>query len=361
MAHQEEKLRKSHARQNKTRAVTILDVARASAVAPMTVSRALSGKGYVSRDLRERVLAAAQRMNYRPNGVARSLRQQSTKAVGVLVPDITNPFSSELVQGIESVLLEHGYDCFITASLRNVERERSALASFIDHRVDGIVVATRETRAGNEALIDAVERGTPVVAVGREVHHRLVDHVTADHWRGAFDAVEHLIGLGHKHIGFLGASLSTGSWLRRFSGYLKALEKGGLRANPAWMIGPEGESPAYSTQQDGYEGMKRLLNARSRPTAVLCRNDFTAIGAISAALDLGRSVPGDIALAGFDNIPIAAYVQPPLTTVEQPTAQQGGIAARMLIDRLTGKYEGAHREEVLPCRLVVRKSCGANR
>ena len=172
-------------------------------------------------------------------------------------------------------------------------------------------MATRETRAGNEALADTLERGTHVVTVGRLLHHDQVDHVTADHWRGAFDAIAHLIRRGHKRIGFLGASITNGASLRRFAGYLDALREHGLEPKPAWTepkpawtVGPSGESPSYSTQEDGHAGMTRLLGLRSRPTAVFCRNDFTAIGAIVAARDLGRSVPGDIAIAGFDNIPI---------------------------------------------------------
>ena len=348
------------AKRNQVRSTTLHDVATDAGVAPMTVSRALNRNGYVSADVRDRVLASASRLNYRPNVLARSLRQQSTKAVGVLLPDIANPFSSELVQGIESVLLDNGYDCFLTASLRNVEREKSALTAFLDHRVDGILVATRETRAGNEALVEAVNRGTQVVTIGRLLNHDRVDHVTADHWRGAFDAVAHLIALGHKKIGFLGASIVNGSSLRRFAGYIDAMHEHGLEPKPAWIVGPKGESPKYSTQEDGHEGMVRLLTPRSRPTAVLCRNDFTAIGAICAASDMGRSVPGDIAIAGFDNIPISAYMQPPLTTVEQPTAEQGRIAGQMLVERLTHQYEGSRRDQVLPCKLIVRKSCGAN-
>src|SRR6185436_3609321 len=139
-----------------------------------------------------------------------------------------------------------------------------------------ILVATRETRAGNEALGNAIERGVPVVTIGRHMHHAHVDHVTADHWQGAFDAVKHLVSLGHSRIGFLGASLVNGAGLRRFHGYLDALREHGLDPKPAWILGPVGgESPAYSTQEDGHHGMTRLLTARSRPTAVLCRNDFT--------------------------------------------------------------------------------------
>lgn len=344
----------------KSKPATIHDIAVAAGVAPMTVSRALSGKGYVSDEVRTKVLATARRLRYRPNGVARSLRRQSTKAVGILLPDMANPYSSELVHGVEGVLNSHGYDCFITASLRDVAREKRALAAFLEHRVDGILVATRETPTGNEALIEAVERGTPVVCVGRQLAHPRIDRVTADHGRGAFALVEHLIGLGHRDIGFLGATMAHQASLSRFAGYVDALREHGLDVRPEWMAGPSAESPAYSTQEDGYAGMRFLLGAGSRPTAVLCRNDFTAIGAICAAIDLGLPVPREMAIAGFDNIPISAYTQPPLTTVEQPTAEQGRLAGQMLVERLTREYEGERREIVLPCQLVVRKSCGAS-
>ena len=152
-----------------------------------------------------------------------------------------------------------------------------------------------------------------------------MDSVTADHCRGAFDVVNHLISLGHSRIGFIGISPADGLSLRRYQGYAAALEQAGI-PSLLYTVGPP-EAPAFATQEDGFEGMTRLAKLKHPPTAVFARNDFAAIGALRAAHKLGLRVPQDIAIAGFDNIPLAAFTTPPLTTVEQPIAQQGSAAA----------------------------------
>ena len=131
-----------------------------------------------------------------------------------------------------------------------------------------------------------------------------------------------------------------------------------MEPKPEWITGPEGKVRPIRRKGVGYAGMKRLLEAADEPTAVLCRNDFTATGSIAAARDLRREVPGDVSIIGFDNIPLSSYVSPALTTVEQPAAEQGRLAGQMLMERLTRQWDGARREQVLPCRLIVRKSCG---
>jgi DNA-binding LacI/PurR family transcriptional regulator len=335
---------------------TLLDIARKARVAPMTVSRVVNRSGYVSRAVRERVERAVQQLDYRPNALARSLKRQRTHVVGLLLPDIANPFSAELSQGIQQVLLERGYSCFLATSERSIEREEAALRAFFDHRVDGIIVATRETPLGNEALARLAERRLPIVAVGRDIQHPAIDRVYADEERGARDAVEHLLAQGHRRIGFLGVNLAQSSGLRRFRGYRQALEAQGLEVEEELVAGPEGgPGPGYSTQADGYAGMKSLLGLRPAPTAVFARNDFTALGAICAARDLGLRIPEDIAVVGFDNVPLAAYTIPPLTTVDQPTTEQGRQAAALLLERCS--TPNRPRQEVpFPCRLIVRQS-----
>jgi DNA-binding LacI/PurR family transcriptional regulator len=336
---------------------TIVDIAASAGVAPMTVSRVINESGYVSQAMREKVRRAIKKLNYHPNGLARSLKQQRTHVVGILLPDIANPFSAELARGIQEVLLDRGYSSFIITSERSIEREQAALRALYDHRVDGIVVATRETKAGNEALLRLSRHGLPMVAVGRTLNHAAVDRVTADHWKGGYDAVEHLISLGHQRIGFIGATLVNGSWLRRFQGYLDALRENSLPIYEELIVGSDtSATPSYSTQDDGYEGMKRLLALSAPPSAVFARNDFTAIGAMCAARDAGRRIPEDIAMVGFDNVPLAAYTAPPLTTVDQPTAEQGRQAARLLLDRIEGEREQARREVCLDCHLIIRQS-----
>ena len=321
----------------------------------MTASRAINGNGYVSEKVRGRVLKAARALRYRPNVLARSLKGQRLRAIGIMLPDIANPFSAELVTGIQAVLDDRGYSGFLATASRSVEREQAALHAFVDHRVDGIIVATRGTEMGNGTIAAIMQHGVPVVTVGRPIADARVDVVTADHEHGAAEATSHLIALGHKAIGFVGVSYEHRTRLRRFLGYAEALKKHGIPLRKEWVVGPA-SSPAYATEQDGYDGVMQLLSLQQRPTAILVRNDFAAIGALHALQTAGLDVPGDIAVASFDNTPLAAYTRPPLTSVAQPIAEQGRRAAEFLLDRIEGRIKGSRRELVLPCQLVVRES-----
>jgi DNA-binding LacI/PurR family transcriptional regulator len=343
-------------RKGKRRLTTVLDIAVSAGVAPMTVSRVINDSDYVSKEMRERVQRAIDKLGYRPNALARSLRSRRTHVVGILLSDIANPFSAQLAGSIQQVLLEKGYTAFVSIT-ESVQGEQAALDAFFDHRVDGIVVATVETVAGNEALARIAKQGMPIVGVGRAISQPAVDRVTTDSWRGAYQAVEHLISLGHKRIGFLGASVLNAGRLRRFQGFADCLQENGLPLAKELIVGPEAEfGPGYSTQADGYDGMKQLLSLSRPPTAVFARNDFTAIGAICAARDGGLTIPDDIALVGFDNVPLAAYASPPLTTVAQPTTEQGQKAALMLLERIGGLASREGREACFNCQLIVRES-----
>lgn len=338
---------------------TLADVARLAGVVPMTASRAINSSGYVGQEVRARVLKAARKLHYRPNILARTLRGQGLQAVGVMLADISNPFSAELVEGMQSVLVPAGYALFLATAHRSIDQEKANLLAFADHRVDGILVATRGTQIGNQTIAQIAGRGVPIVTVGRPVEHSKVDCVTADHGKGALEAVNHLIGLGHSRIAFLGIAPEDSSRLRRFQGYAEALAAAGIPLREEYIVGPE-SGPAYATQEDGFAGMMRLAALPQRPTAIFARNDYTAIGALRAAHQLGIAVPRDLALAGFDNIPLSAYTTPPLTTVEQPIAEQGRSAARFLLDRIAGKATKRRREICLECRLVVRQSTDPN-
>lgn len=340
---------------NAQRPATLADVARLSGVVPMTVSRAINGSGYVSDEVRKRVLKAASQLNYRPNLSARQLKGSKLNAIGVLLPDVANPFSTELVSGVKQVFDEAGFATFIATTNRSPEQEKAGLQAFCDHRVDGMIVATRGTRIGDSVLKRTAQQRIPMVTIGRPVQISGVDSVTADHEAGAYDVVKHLLSLGHRRIGFLGISPEDGHTLRRYCGYLKALEGAGIHPIPEYTVGPPG-APAFATQEDGYEGLMRLARLRRAPTAVFARNDFAAIGALRAAHQLGLSIPGDIAIAGFDNIPLAAFTTPPLTTADQSIRQQGVAAARFLLERITCKSSIARRRECMPCRLIIRES-----
>lgn len=337
------------------RPATLADVAREAGVVAMTASRAINQTGYVSEEVRARVLKAARKLQYRPNVLARHLKGRRLNAVGVMLPDIANPFSSELIAGIKKVLDAEGYTAFLSVSDRDTKQERAGLQAFVDHRADGLIVATRGTSLGDQVIKELVQQGMPVVTIGRPVPRVKVDVIDANHYQGAFDLVMHLIERGHRNIGFIGIAPQDAHLLRRYEGYASALEEAGIKLRQEYTVGPM-NGPAFSTQQDGYEGMMTLARLKRLPTAVFARNDFTAMGALRAARELGLRVPADIAIAGFDDIPLAAYAAPPLTTVSQPIREQGEMAAQILVDRIEGRSKGAFVLHTMPCQLVVRQS-----
>lgn len=338
---------------------TLSDLAAAVGVAPMTVSRVVNGSGYVSEETRQKVLQAAKKMNYRRNGVARNLRRQRTETVGLVLGDISNPYSTELANVIRETLASRDYSLFICISEHTGKEDVTAFRSLVDHNVDGLIVATRSNRAGDEYLRDIADSNVPVVVIGRDFYHDAVDQVSADNLTGGYEATRHLLDLGHKRIGFIGASIENRSGLKRLQGYLKALEEQGIAIDERLITGQKeisSEAPGYSTEKMGYEGMKRLLSLPKRPTAVFARNDFTAMGAMTAIKEAGLSIPKDIAIIGFDDIPLAVHASPPLTTVRQPTRMQGQFAAETLLERIKSDEGSGRTERILNCELIIRES-----
>jgi DNA-binding LacI/PurR family transcriptional regulator len=325
----------------------------------MTVSRVVNGNGYVSEPTRKKVLQAVKKLNYRRNGLARSLKRQRTDTVGLVLGDISNPYSTELANAVREGLLARGYGLFICISEHSAKEDITALESLIDHNVDGIIVATRSNKEGDKELKRIVERGMSVVVVGRVFHHDSVDFVSADNLTGGFEATRHLIDLGHRRIGFIGAELSYKTNLRRLQGYLNALNAHEIEVDERLVTGRKeaiSEVPGYSTEKMGYEGMKRLLSLPEPPTAIFARNDFTAVGAMTAIKEAGLSIPKDIAIVGFDDIPLAVHTSPPLTTIRQPMRLQGQLAAELLLERITGDEHKKRTERVLTCELIIRES-----
>ena len=341
---------------------TLADIAASTGVTPMTVSRVINQNGYVHAETRERVLRVVREMNYRRNGLARALKRQRTETIGLVLGDIANPFAAELSRGVREVLEARGYTLFICISEHSAKEDVQAFDSLADHRVDGIIVATRASKLGNDRLQELIEAGVPVSLIGRDFRHPRADLVSADHLKGGYEATKHLIELGHKRIGFIGVSLTKGLGLKRFQGYLEALNEHGLAVEEKLIVGGRrgnDQTPGYSTEEMGYDGMTKLVGLKRRPTAVFARNDFTAVGALNAIKQAGLSVPQDIAVVGHDDIPLASYTSPPLTTVRQPTREQGRVAAAFLLRRLEEDHHLPRQEQIFECELVVRESTKA--
>lgn len=344
------------------KSTTLSDVARTAGVTSMTVSRVVNQTGYVSDETREKVLRAVKDLNYRRNGLARGLKRQRTDTIGLVLGDIANPYSTELARSIKDITGERGYNLFICISEHSAKEDVAAFESLTDHQVDGIIVATRSNGMGDKYLHEMIERGVPIVCIGRDFHNENADSVAVDALNGGFQATQHLIDLGHQKIAFIGATLSSGAKLKRFQGYLQALQTNNLPIEERFITGnieASEDSPGYSTEKLGYEAMKRLLVLPNRPTAVFARNDFTAIGAINAIKESGLRIPNDISIVGFDDIPMAMHTYPALTTVRQPTRRQGLLAAEFLLRRIEAKNTVESEEKVLECELIVRESTGS--
>ena len=348
----------------KRRQTTLSDIADSVGVTPMTVSRVINENGYVSDETREKVLRAAKDLNYRQNGLARALKRRSTETVGLVLGDISNPYSTELARAVRETLLNHGYNLFICISEHSAKEDIVAFKALADHSVDGIIVATRSNENGDKYLRGIVESNLPVVVIGRDFQHEDVDFVSPDNLKGGFEATQHLIDLGHERIGFIGANITAGSSLKRLQGYLQALKLHNIEIDERLITGRnenDSDVPGYSTEEIGFEGMKRLLSLPNPPTAIFARNDFTAIGAMSAIKEAGLRIPEDIAIVGFDDISLAVRTSPPLTTVRQPMRLEGQLAAEMLLEKIQGANKKSRRERILNCELIVRESTGLKR
>jgi LacI family transcriptional regulator, galactose operon repressor len=332
-------------------AVSIRDVAAAAGVSVATVSRVLSPATAavpMRKETRDRVERAIDELGYRPNDLARALLQHRTAAIGLVVPDISNPYYPPLVRGVEDVASSHGYRVVLCNTDRDPAKISGYLDTLIKTRVDGIVVAGGGWADVPDRTAVLGNYRTGLVAVGR--HLTAHPSVRIDNVAASRAAAEHLIGFGHRRIAFLGGPASSTTVQDRAQGYRDALKVAGLAGDSA--------AVRYGdfTEESGYAATRELLDTSQPPTALLCANDRIALGAYAAAADAGRRVPHDVSVVGFDDTPIARYVRPTLTTVAIPTYEMGGAAVRLLLAQLQGNSEP--ELETMPTQLVVRDSVG---
>jgi LacI family transcriptional regulator len=335
---------------------TITDVAAASGVSVTTVSHALSGRRPVSPATQRKVQDAVTALGYRPNQLARSMRTQKSMTIALVIPDITNPFYPEVARGVQDLLSANGYQLFICNTDGNVDAERAYLADAIDRRVDGVIVAPiapsdkTSIAAVLAAEIAVVQLAADLNAGARAASDSMIDYVHSDDRRGTAMATAYLLDKGHSRIGFINGPLDTGPAGRRQAGYLDALTERNIEPDKALIVsGP-------FTRVGGLNGLPKLLDHSSPPTAVICANDLIAIGALDVAHHRGMAVPDDIAIVGFDDIEAASLVSPPLTTVVNPAREIGHACARLLLDRISGSYDSAAREVLISTTLIPRAS-----
>jgi LacI family transcriptional regulator len=336
----------------KSRAVTIIDVARESGVSYSTVSRVLSGFEHVSTDAREKVLAAADRLGYVVNVQARSLAGGRSRVVGVLVPALDNGYILEVARGIDEELNKEGYSLMLYTTHQHGGKETQFVNTIANGLCDGLLLVV--PLVPTHYLEALQKRKFPFVMVDQADPTNQSSTVYATNWQGAYDATTHLISLGHRRIGLITGRMDLASGIERLDGYKAALADHGLPLDESLIC------PGDFFQPTGYSGGHHLLSLPTPPTAIFASNDLMAFGVLQAAGERGLRVPDDLSVIGFDDIPHALMVHPRLTTVHQPLDQMGRVSVRMLLDLIENPQKPP-RHLTLGTRLILRESTAAPR
>ena len=331
-------------------AVRLKDIARDLNVSVITVSKAMRGNTDISESTRERVLKRMRELDYQPNMMARSLVTGQSFIIGLIVPDLLNPFFAELAKSLGSALRKHSYGLILASSEDNSEVEHSEIRMMLARGVDALLIASCQPVL--QGFMSVHNQSTPFVLLDRPFPHLRANFVGTDDYAGGRLATEHLIGLGRKRLAYIGSpDLSPAA--DRFRGFRMALRDHHIELRDEWVL--SNSETKDSGDDVGYEMMQTLLKRRSRPDGVFCHNDVVAIGAMRATLDAGVSIPKDIAFVGFDNVRYSKYLPIPLTSVDQSTGQLGEAAAQLAMDLISKKTDKAKTILLAPT-LVVRQS-----
>jgi DNA-binding LacI/PurR family transcriptional regulator len=342
--------RGSHAHAASADPPTVRQVAELARVSIATVSRALSGDARVAEALRRRVVEAARALNYRPNRAARSLRARRSLTVGVVIPDIQNFFFTGIVRGIEHVLERDGFTFLLGNSDGRADRERVHLETLRSEGAAGVITVPSQDEP--DLYRDLQAAGLPIVTLDRAAPGVRVDHVTVTNQEGVREAVRHLIDLGHRRIGYIGGPAGLNVARERLAGYEQALQSAGLPLDPALVRAGD------FRQAGGLAAAQTLLDLSPPPTALFVANNLMTLGAYQALHERRLRIPEQVAVVGFDDMPWAMALGPPLTAVAQPTFELGVAAAQLLLARLRDPQR-PFRRVVLETRLMIRGSCGA--
>lgn len=333
---------------------TMRNVAESAGVSIATVSAVINNSAYVSDELRQRVLSTISKLDYRPNALARGLKNRRTKLLGFMVRNITNPFYPEVVLGAEDAAREAGYNILVCTTADEEDRERACVETMLEHRVDGMLVAIVD-EADNLTLTTFKDKKVPIVLINRLPEGYTGNAVVADNIKAGFQATHHLISLKHKQIAFIGASQRFITSRHREQGYRQAMQEAGIPV-PEQLI----RYCNYS-EDHAYTEYRKMIEAGLIPEAVFCGNDLMAFGVIRALRDTGHKVPEDVAVVGCDNIEFSSKFLVPLTTVHLPKYEMGKLGAELLIRTISSHNIAEPKGEFIQLKphLKVRSSCGA--
>jgi DNA-binding LacI/PurR family transcriptional regulator len=331
--------------------VTISRVAQEAGVSIQTVSRVINNRPDVAAETRERVLQVINRLGYQPNAIARSLVSRRTRTLGLITADFSDYFFTQVIAGAEVEARKHGYFFMLGSTERNYQDEPEYIRLLTEHHVEGILFARPSTEPSNHHLAELVQQGVPVVTTAYYLPGQPLTVVDVDNVDGGRQATACLVESGHRQIAMITGVAGWKSVADRSAGYLEILQAANIAYDPGLVA--EGDW----SYESGYRAMQTLLAGQRTFTALFAQNDRMAIGAIRALREMGRTVPKDVSVVGFDDIPVAAYCEPPLTTVRQPMRLVGESATRLLIQAIGQPNGGDSQEVLLKTELVRRESC----
>ncbi|MFE0557839.1 LacI family DNA-binding transcriptional regulator [Paenibacillus sp. FSL W8-0187] len=328
---------------------TIKDVAKLAGVALSTASYALSGDSRVSSKTRSKVLDAARQLNYRKNGFAMDLKRSRTKTIALILTDLSGPYYSELIRSVQEVALTNGYDLIACSSIGG--RDSTAVKFLREKRADGAIILAPNIR--DEVLIETSGPQFPIVVMDRPLCSEYLVNVLVDGEQGGYTATRYLLENGHRHVAYISGSSDSYDNHLRYQGYLRALAEAGLEEQSKWRLS------GNFVREGGYNATKMMIMQGSLPSAIFYGNDEMAIGGLKAFEESGISVPDDVSVIGYDDIQLAEYVNPPLTTIKQPKSEAGSLAAHLLFQILGG--ESVKQSYMLTTEMMERASAGKSK
>lgn len=330
--------------------VTIYDVAEALNISPSTVSRGLNDHPHIHKDTKKRIRAAAKEMGYQQNKFASSLRKRRTETIGVVVPRLNSYFMATVIAGAEKITNKHGYGLIISQSQESVKHEVSCVSTLFDSRVDGILISLAFDTRNLDHFSKLLNKNIPVVFFDRVADCQGCMSVIIDNFKAGYDATAHLIEQGCKRIIHLGGNLYRNVYSERLRGYKQALHDNGIDFNQKLVFISD------LTGQSGRDIMKKVFRQNLKPDGVFASNDTSAVATMLEMQEAGIKIPGDVAVAGFNNEPISQVISPNLTTIDYPAREIGEIAATALIEKLNNSQSVSYSTIVLKHSLIIRES-----
>ena len=329
---------------------TVRDVAKLAGVSPITVSRVINNASYISQETRGRVEEAIRQLGYVPNTLARSLRLRQTNTLALVLTDITNPFWTTVARGVEDAASDAGFNVILCNTDESEVEQEKYLNVLLKKRVDGVLLVP--VRCTRETVQFIQSQNVPLVVIDRHIPGVNIDSVRCDLEGGGYALVRLLLAQGHRRVAMLSGPQGVSSADDRVAGYRRALAEAGLDHQNEFIFYGE------FNQQSGYEMMQKALEAGPRPTAIFAANNFITMGAFKAVRDAGLKVPEDMALVGFDDLPVDLIIDPFFTVASQPAYEMGKQATELILARVAGQGPAECQEIILPTEIIVRRSSG---